>query len=227
MSLWSGALTTLENAKLVAGVTGTSSDALLELLIDRVSKSVLTYLDRKLAYGTYAETLPATARQLMLLREWPIISIVSITDKGASLALNIDYRCDEQDALEGVVYKEDGWNPVNLVSGLVGDIQAAARTLVVSYTAGWYLPADPHYVLGSEPDFTHGIPGSLPLDIQQVVDEMVAERFLKTKTRAHGATQYKEGEIAYNWRDPTTTNVLGISDEHAAILSAYRRSVIA
>lgn len=221
-------LTTLANAKLICGVPSsvTTYDDLLTLLINRASKTVTNYLGRDIARGTFTEVKTATPRQKLVLDHYPIISITSLYSRDELLTLNKDYRLDEQDASAGMVYNETGWNPINLVSGLTQDVMASARTINITYIAGYYLPADittppadPHYVAGD--------PASLPLDIQGVVDELVAQQFIRVKLQAQGMTQYKEGGISMSWRDPLQSTMMGLSDEQALVLNNYKRWVVA
>ena len=215
-------LTTLANTKMIAGISATSTkyDGTLLLLISRCSGVIRRYLSRELTRATYDELIAPTSRQLLLLKEWPIVSVTSVTDRGNAAVLNTDYRCDLQDMARGVVYKEDGWGPINLVSGLTQDIQAAARTVQVVYVAGYYLPDDAsHYVEGGA--------DSLPIELSMVCEELVAIRFQKTKAGAHGLSSYKEGGISFAWKDASTGNEFGISDEQASVLNAYKRFVCA
>lgn len=213
------ALTTIANAKLIANIpaANTAYDAVTELLINRASATVRNYLGRKLTRGTYTEKIPATSRQLLILQEWPIVSITSLSNNGYAYTLNTNYRMDAQDAAAGMLYKEDGWNPELLVAGLTSDIMAAARTIDVVYVAGYYLPADPLYVAGAD--------ASLPLDIQGVVDELVASALLRVKLQSQGLSSYSEGGISYGWRN-TTSVMMGLSDEHALVLNNYKRFTV-
>jgi hypothetical protein len=213
------ALTTIANAKLIANIpsANTAYDATIELLINRASATVRNYLGRKLTRGTYTEKIPATSRQLLILQECPIVSITSLSNNGYAYTLNTNYRMDAQDAAAGMLYKEDGWNPELLVAGLTSDIMAAARTIDVVYVAGYYLPADPLYVAGAD--------ASLPLDIQGVVDELVASALLRVKLQSQGLSSYSEGGISYGWRN-TASVMMGLSDEHALVLNNYKRFVV-
>jgi hypothetical protein len=215
------ALTTVANAKIMANIptADTSYDAAIELLINRASASVTNYLGHKLARGTYTEHIPATSRQLLIVKEFPIISVTSLSNNGIALTLNTDYRLDAQDAASGMIYKQDGWNPVNLITGLTGDIVAAERTIDVVYVAGYYLPADPLYVAGADT--------SLPLDISGVVDELVSSALLRIMLKAQGLSSYSEGGISYGWKASANSIMMGLSDEHALVLNNYKRFIVA
>jgi hypothetical protein len=218
MAVLANSLTTRANAKIISGISGTTYDATIDMLVNRVSGIIRRYLDRTLTRGTYTETLASITRQRLIVREWPIISVTTLTNKGYTYVLNTDYSLNDDDKAAGLIYKESGWEPINLVSGLTLDVQAAAREIIITYIAGYYMPADSHYVEGAS--------DSLPIEIQQIVDEIVAERFLRIKTKSAGLTSYNEGGISYNWRGNRDTEEIGISDEHALTLNSYKRSLI-
>jgi hypothetical protein len=222
------ALTTLANAKIVAGIPSavTTYDATLEYLINKVSGKIRNYLGRTLARNTVTEKLPATNRQYLILKEWPIISVTSLTSSDVALVLNTDYRLDAQDIASGMVYRELGWEPRLLVSGLTLDPVAAARTLDIIYVAGYYLPADVT-VAPADPHYVAGDASSLPLEISGVADEMVVSAWFKIKRQAEGLKSYSEGGISFTWQDTINSVNMGISDEHAVVLNAYKRFVVA
>lgn len=215
MGVMTTALTTLNNVKTVTGVSGSAYDDLLSLLINRTSMAVKTYLARQLARATRIEEIAPSARQLLLLNEWPILSVTSITCDGIALVKDQDYRMDAQDAAIGALYKENGWATSYLVRGVTQDPVSAMRSIRVEYVAGYYLPSDPEYIEGAD--------ASLPIDIQSAVDDMIAEQFLRIKTKSQGLSSYAEGDISMSWKDPSSGTMLGMSDEHAAILNAYKR----
>lgn len=222
--LISQALTTLANVKAIAGIasTDTTSDALLELLINRASISIAGYCDRKFERASYTEYVPATSRQALLLRQWPIAAVSSITDEDTLLVLNTDYRLDAQDKAQGIVYREQGWSGSYLVRGLTSDPAASKRIISVTYTAGYYLPQDANYDLGAET--------SLPIDISMVCEQMVTESYYLTKQGGFGLKSLSEGGLSYSWGvDSTQYGNLtdGMADRYASILNRYRRAVFA
>lgn len=210
MSVIASALTTLDHAKLLLGVTGTTSDALLELLINRVSVKICTDLSRKLARATYTEKIAPSSRTLLLLNEYPIVSITSLLCDGLPLVLDTDYRCDAQDKLRGELYKENGWATSYLVRGLAQDPFSPVRSIDVTYVAGYYLPGAAEYVEGAD--------ASLPLDIQQLADTVVAEQYLATKRQSRGLTSYSEGNISFGWKNSAETEA-----EYARVINTYKR----
>lgn len=218
------ALTTLANVKAIAGIasTDTTSDALLELLINRTSVSIAGYCDRQFGRASYTEYIPATDRQALLLRQWPIVAISSITDEDTPLILNTDYRLDAQDKAQGIVYREQGWSGSYFVRGLTNDPAASKRIISVAYTAGYYLPQDASYDLGAA--------ASLPIDISMACEQMITEIFYLTKQGGFGLKSLSEGELSYTWGvDSSQYGNLtdGMADRYASVLNRYRRAVFA
>ena len=236
-------LTTLANARLITlGSSGmTTYDALLTLLVNRISRLVEGVLGRKLEFNpSIVETIAPTSRQILLLHEWPIINIASVVagsvegGGGYIMKFGTDFFCDViQDAPRGALYAEMGWTPINLVTGISNDVMAAVRSVVVTYSAGYLTPPDAGYIEGQDATYSDptnmqtNTPGSLPLDIQEVVDEEIAEKFNKITAGAFGTQVTREGQVMQNWRDPSVTESLGISDEHMIVLNHYKRNVIA
>jgi len=217
MAVMDSALTSLASAKDIAGVpsSNTTDDSLFERLINAMSMAASVYCSRIFKYDTYTEIISPPNRQLLLVKEWPIASVTSITDNGYPLVLNTDYRCDAQDASKGEVYKENGWMGSELVTGLTLDPVASARYLTVVYIAGYHLPSDPLYVVGD--------PASLPLDITEVVDELVAKKYYMIKRKTHGVMQLKESEVMYRLMGPGDSIDLSGDDPYSMALNKYRR----
>lgn len=129
-------LTTLATAKLFLGITNTSSDTLISMLIKQVSNSIMTWCDRVFAEEEVSEEfLPEADYDLDLrnyrtlrLKRYPVDTIASIS-------------IDSEAALETTLYK---LNPKN---GLVYRLNADGfysywcwtKSLVVAYTAGYAL----------------------------------------------------------------------------------------
>jgi hypothetical protein len=211
MAVMDSALTTLASAKMVAGVSSgdTTDDAVFERFINKVSMAVSSYCDRIFARGTFTEQVAPQNRQLLLLKQWPIVSITSVTDNGSALVQDTDYRCDAQDMARGELYKENGWMGSMLVTGLTLDPVAAARLLVIVYIAGYHLPSDPLYIEGDA--------ASLPLDISAVVDELVATKYYARKRMGFGLSSYKEGGLSFSYSN------FDLQAEHGDTLNKYRR----
>lgn len=214
MALIANALTTITNAKLIAGVTVATYDSWFELSINRTSLRILSELGRKLRRDEFSETLTGNGRQLLILSEWPIVSISSLVVDDYTYTVDVDYRLDAQDKASGMVYRGSGWTTYVYTMGLAEDVVAAARGIEITYEAGYYFPGDEDYVEGAE--------DSLPLDIQGVVDELVAASFLKMKTQSQGLKSYSEGNISMSWTDNGASGS-AYSENQMAILAGYKR----
>jgi hypothetical protein len=80
-----GDLTSLANVKawLSPPLTSTADDALLTRLISAASRFILGYLDRPVLLAQpYAETRDGLGNRTLLLRQWPVVSIASLTVDG-------------------------------------------------------------------------------------------------------------------------------------------------
>lgn len=214
MALIANALTTIEHAKLSAGVFVATYDAWFELYINRISTKILNILGRKLKFGEYSEVLSGTGRQLLILAEWPISSVTEVTLDGAVLTVDVDYRLDDQDKAMGALYRGEGWSTSVYTQGLAGDVVAATRGIEVTYEAGYYFPGDE--------DYEEGAADSLPLDLQGLVDEVIAAEFLRMKTETQGLKSYSEGGLSMSWTDAASSGE-GFTEGQLAVLAKYER----
>lgn len=74
------ALTTLNNVKAWLNVNTTTDDLLLTRLINQVSGATLNYLARpSISQQTYTELRAGVGNNRLVLRNWPVISITSLT----------------------------------------------------------------------------------------------------------------------------------------------------
>jgi hypothetical protein len=77
------ALTTLSNVKLYAYQNGdqvTSDDTLLQLTINQLSQAILSYIQRPALFkASYTETRDGIGNQSMTLRNYPVLSVSSVT----------------------------------------------------------------------------------------------------------------------------------------------------
>ena len=139
------------------------SDELLELLINQISGSIESQLGRKLALGRYQERRAADGTQFLVLHEYPITQVYSVTQNGAVLD-PASYDSDLQGDI-GVLYKDDGWMYDGYPAGLAGDYVMPSRRIVVDYEAGYVLP----------PVATEDEPSTLPGDLERLACEMLQD----------------------------------------------------
>jgi len=192
-------LCTLANVKLLLGVGDTTKDTLLEMLITRASAAICAQTGRVLKRATYtSEPYAVNGQPYLYLKQWPIQTLTSVTLGGAALTVNVDYFMSAEDAAVGRIYRPQGWNGAMLTRGLVPDAFEGDRDILVTYTAGYYLPDDvtvapaaAHYVAGAA--------DSLPADLQAIAEAAVCIRYGAIMKGADGLTSIKEGGAAYTF----------------------------
>jgi hypothetical protein len=72
-------LTTKTRYKVYAGITGTSQDALVDVLIPMVSDQIAKYLRRDLVATIYRNWVNGTGSPILRLEQWPILSIYQVS----------------------------------------------------------------------------------------------------------------------------------------------------
>jgi len=213
-------LTTLAAVKIEAGiaVSDTSQDTTLEAFITSASAAICMHLKRDVKRTTYTDDMYAVNNhQFLYLTEYPIQSVASITLTGATLVLLVDYSMSRQDAKAGRIYRPSGWTGTCYSRGTFPDTFAGARDIKITYTAGWYLPADPLYVAG---DST-----ALPIALQYACNRAVIMRYRIAGQNADGLKSLSEGGLSYTWIDPSTFKAgnSGFDDVTASMLAPFVR----
>lgn len=185
---------TVAQVKLMLGITAldTSQDALVEMLINQASSALTSRLDRVIKRSVYtSEPYTVNFNQMLYLRSYPIQTITSVTLLGVGLTVNTDsgYYMSSDDAAIGRLYRSIGWNGNTFTRGTVPDTFAGSRDIRVTYTAGYYLPADAGYIEGN--------PASLPSAISSAAIFAVCERY--RRRGAEGLKSLSEGNLSYSW----------------------------
>ena len=85
-----GDLTTLANVKQWVNVTSSTDDSLLTRLITSVSNFIQTWLNRALSSATYTETYDGPIGTRMLVANYPVTAIASLSIDGATIPLSTD-----------------------------------------------------------------------------------------------------------------------------------------
>jgi hypothetical protein len=214
------ALTTLPDVKTLLGITDSTQDARLELIVNACSRRIEQYCGRTFARASLTETYTPSGRQLLILRNYPIVSVSSVVDQGNTLVQGTDYIFSPEYANSGFLYRENGWNgPTVNRDFLTTDTVAGKRTIIVTYVAGYYLPADLGYVAGAST--------SLPFDLNYACARLACSDFvLARQGNFGGLTAMSEGGLSYSWGTPITNNASGISQEVAGMLNKYKRLAI-
>lgn len=135
-------LSTLENLKTIAGVSGTSQDTALTLILKAASAQVETYCSRRFGLRTTTETLAGTGRTDLLVSVWPIVSVTSVTVDGNAVT---DYVLRDAAIPDGPFYlwRLYGWRwkPSTIADVTTDpDAQSSDFNVSVTYIAGYKLP---------------------------------------------------------------------------------------
>lgn len=124
-------LTDLDTVKAWLGLPSApgAGDALITQLIGAVSAFIEDYLGRALASTAYVETYDGTGASSILLRQYPITAVQSVTFRGRTISI----LADPASGRNGLTF-----NGRRLT--LVGDRFPKDAPVVVSYTAGYATP---------------------------------------------------------------------------------------
>lgn len=202
-------LCTIEDVKVLLGITDETQDAKLTLMIKAVSSQVQSYLGYKLAMSDYTEELHSVNnRQLIQLNALPLRSVASVTVNGGEID---DYKIIPEYARWGQLYRGNGWSGAVYTRGFTHDVVAGAWEIKVSYRAGYYLPGDENYTEDGE--------SSLPYDIVSACMQMVALRYQYDAMGAVGLKSHTEGHITDSFGDSSCE--IGLTDSVKKLLAPY------
>ena len=221
-----GGLCTLADIKTWLDITSTTKDAKLQLFIDRVSSQMIAYLGFPVKFATYtSEVHTVNNNQYLFLNALPIQSVTACTIDGVTVAAGTaddNYQYTPGDALTGRLYRGVGWVGRYFTRNMTYDPVAGARIILISYTAGWYLPDDTLYDKGAF--------NSLPECISSACMQEVATKYRINMRGAEGLKSYSEGGVSWSWDNKNITGSIGnsgLSDDTVAVLNNYRRYGIA
>jgi hypothetical protein len=148
-----GDLTTLANVKawLGAGVQPlpTTDDALLARLVTAASSFVQNWLGRQIASQAYAETMDGNGDTAMLLRQWPVTSVASLTIDTITIPAS-------SPAPSGNGYLLQPWDGMSEAGpqqlALVGyAFHRRRQNVAVAYTAGYLAQGEPQAIPSGTP----------------------------------------------------------------------------
>lgn len=93
------ALATVEQVKQYLSISNTVDDALFERLVDSASAFVQSWLSRTFGIETYTDVFDGTGRQVYIFRNYPALSVASLTIDGQPIpasggAFEAGYRAD-------------------------------------------------------------------------------------------------------------------------------------
>lgn len=204
-------LCTLTDVKTMLNIPAddTSQNDKLNLLIKQYSALIEGYIGYKLARANYTEEVHCeNNRQVIYLNHFPLQSVSSVTVGGMSIT---DSKLIPQYTRWGGLYRGLGWGDKAFVRGFTHDIVSGVWDILVSYTAGYYLPDDEGYVAGND--------DSLPYDITTCCLNLVVEKYNLDAMGAVGLKGHTEGHITDTYSDEA--NNVGLSESAKKLLDKY------
>lgn len=212
-------LCALADLKTWLGITDTTQDAKLQLMIDMTSEQMIAYLGYNARRATYtSEVHTINNSQLMYLNAAPIQSVATVLVDGVAIlpgTASNQYQFDAIDAKAGRIYLGNGFCGNSYTRNMTYDIVAGFRSVYVTYTAGWYMPEDANYSLGADT--------SLPLAISSACIQEVSGMYRRNMAQGEGLSSYREGGISWGWDLAKNAGGAGLSDSTVAVLNVYRR----
>ena len=217
-------LCALADVKTLLDITSTTKDAKLNLFIDKVSAQMVAYLGYPAKRATYTNEAHAiNNNQYLILNAAPIQAVTACTIYGVTVAPGTDdgdYQYTPGDALTGRLYRAIGWCGRYFTRGMTYDPVAGARDILVTYTAGWYLPDDVLYDKGET--------NSLPDAISSACMNEVIGLYRMNARGAEGLKSYSEGDVSWSWDNRNSSaGSAGLSGDTVAVLNTYRRWAVA
>ena len=204
-------LCTLSQVKTLLGIPQnvTTEDEKLTLLIKSASAKIEGFIGYSLKRADYTEEVHSVNnRQLLQVNHFPIQSVSSVTIKDVPIT---DYKLFPEYQKWGRIYRGIGWTGDVYTRGFTHDVVAGFWEVVVSYTAGYYLPSDVGYVEGAE--------DSLPYEIVALCMETVVIKYNLEKANAVGIKSHSEGGISESYGDDSCD--VGLSASAKETLAKY------
>lgn len=213
MALNANALTTVSRQKSFLGITSTTHDTVLELLINALSTHIENKTGRKFLRQTHTNELyNGKDSKSLYLKNFPVIQGQTFTLQQRNSAKNED-DWQTVDAEDYFIEYDSGRLVLTSISSfataVTGQFDKGVQNWRVTYTAGYYLPQDTE-------NFTSGADDSLPSDLEMLVWEWVGLVFNKRKTQGVQRQKVRDIEVWFESeisKDPIL----------AGILAQYRR----
>lgn len=193
VTLNENALTTLERVKSMLGIAANDTDQQRDDIIVNMINAASAWFEsqtgRKFKKKSYTERYQGSNSQELCLRQYPIVSIASITDTEENSVIDAGLYSFEDTGHIGVVWKDDGWSMQTYNYGLANDPLFSKRYISVAYTAGYILPKDA----------TQQQPATLPSDIESVIWEMVQQQYKLMQDGAFNLASFSISDVSWTW----------------------------
>ena len=195
-------LTTKEKVKLLLGITVSTDDALIDMMIGWVTDFIENYCGgRRFKETTYTnEEYDQPEGDKVFLRNWPVSSLTSVQYRTGTIASPTFISFDANDY---ILYGNEGF--IKFFARFHG-ILGVAKALRFSFVAGYKID------FANELSATH----TLPFDLTAVATQLVANIF-NTKDSGGLKSESTEGQ-SVTYADMSADN---LSDAQKQILSKY------
>lgn len=188
-------LTTRAKVKSHLGIPSadTSKDAILDQIIAGVSGFIETQTNRKFEVVQYTEIFDGHGGDEIVLRQYPLVDVISITIDGA--AVDLDQEEEDEtviiDREEGSVWRQYGF-------------RAGRKNIKVVYTAGFLPPVDS----GESGDEESGDAGEIPTALEAAAIRLSA-RVYERRT-AEGVSSVSPGSFSVQYKDSVDADITGV-----------------
>ena len=187
------AMSTLETLKVILSISeeDTSYDKFLVLLINYASSWIESMTGRRFALSPYTQALAGSGQQELVLRQYPIREVASITDIENRVTVPPPSYSFREEGDIGVIYRDEGWPARAFPTGLVPDFIQTRRYLEVKYTAGYVLPKD----------FAEDTPEDwkLPASLQGIVSQIAAQELALNGNGADGLSAFSIADVSWTF----------------------------
>lgn len=190
------ALTTLSRAKSFLGISGTTKDFVLTMIILSVSKFIQdTYIKKNVKRQAYSNELhDGKGVPRLYVKHGPIVSGQTITLQKRSTNNNEDswetiesqnYFVNYAGGFVELIHHNAAWE--GLTSGFIEGTQ----NYRISYTGGWYLPSSANYQDGTDDDL------DMPYDLELAVLDFIGVAYNLRKAAGIKSQSVSDVKIEY------------------------------
>lgn len=185
MTSLDNALTTLARCKSYLGISGSTKDLVLTMLILGATSFIQdTYCGRKFGRNVYTdEVYDGKCSPRLWVRNGPIVP-------GESLTLSHSQSVSNDDSWEGID-ADRFYIGNNYVQNAFGNFDAGVQNYQISYTGGYYLPSATEYQDGTDDQL------DLPYDLEMACLDMVGAAYNQRQTAGIKSQAVMDVSITY------------------------------